>query len=97
LRPLIIELNALESQGLDLVAGGNAIRVKVLASVLTADSLFLNGIMGFVQSFVAYSSKLQYQCVPFSSVNFSGQHVQQARYSQCDTPADVSNNKTEIG
>jgi hypothetical protein len=54
LRPLIIELNALKSQGLDLIVAGNAIRVKVVVGVLTGYNLFLNGITGFVESLVAH-------------------------------------------
>jgi hypothetical protein len=47
-------LKALESDGLKLVVDGKNVQVRVVAGMFTGDNLFLNGIMGFVESFTAH-------------------------------------------
>jgi hypothetical protein len=53
LRPLINELKHLESQGLSLVISGETKLFRVVLSCMTGDNLFLNSILGFVESFTA--------------------------------------------
>ena len=54
LRPLVNELKALETTGITLVVNGETMQVKVIVGVFTADNLFMNSIMGFVEeSFTA--------------------------------------------
>lgn len=50
LRPLISELQMLESEGLTLSTKDGPVSVKVVTSCVTGDNLFLNGILGFVES-----------------------------------------------
>ena len=54
LRPLVTELRALESDGMEVTVDGKKLQTKVVVGVFTGDNLFLNGIMGFVESFVAH-------------------------------------------
>jgi hypothetical protein len=51
---MINELKDLESTGLELNIDGKNLQVKVVVGVFTGDNLFLNGIMGFVESFTAH-------------------------------------------
>ena len=53
LRPLINDLQKLESNGIDLQMGQQKKHFKVTVSVVTGDNLFLNGVLGFVESFTA--------------------------------------------
>ena len=53
LKPLITELKELETVGIDLEICGKMINVKVIVGCMTGDNLFLNGILGFVESFAA--------------------------------------------
>lgn len=53
LRPLINELLNLETKGIKLDINGQIITYKVAISVVTGDNLFLNSILGFVESFMA--------------------------------------------
>jgi hypothetical protein len=53
LNPLIKELKLLESEGIDLVINGTKDNYKVILSCVTGDNLFLNGLLGFVESFTA--------------------------------------------
>ena len=53
LKPLLCELKALEGQGLILTTKEGLLPVKVVISCITGDNLFLNGILGFVESFSA--------------------------------------------
>ena len=53
LKPLIKELQKLESEGMSLVVNGEVVELKVVVSCLTGDNLFLNSILGFTESFGA--------------------------------------------
>lgn len=53
LHPLISELKTLESEGLTLFTKNGSVSVKVVISCVTGDNLFLNGVLGFVESFSA--------------------------------------------
>lgn len=53
LRPLIIELKSLEDRGIELDVCGEKKIYRVIIGVFTGDNLFLNGILGYVESFVA--------------------------------------------
>jgi hypothetical protein len=53
LRPLVNELKHLESQGIQLKLGGNVRPFRVVLSGITGDNLFLNSVLGFVESFTA--------------------------------------------
>lgn len=54
LRPLVNELKALETTGIKLLVADKTMQVKVIVGVFTADNLFMNSIMGFVESFTAH-------------------------------------------
>jgi len=54
LQPLINEFKTLETEGLTLPTKEGPICVKVVISCVTGDNLFLNGILGFVESFSAH-------------------------------------------
>jgi hypothetical protein len=54
LDPLIKELAVLEREGLDLMVDGENVNVKVVLGCITGDNLFLNGLLGFVESFTAH-------------------------------------------
>lgn len=51
--PLVKELLALESIGIDLEINGQIKNVKVVLGPVTGDNLFLNGLLGCVESFSA--------------------------------------------
>ena len=53
LRPMIIDLQWLENHGIDLEMPEGKKHYQVMLSVVTGDNLFLNSILGFVESFVA--------------------------------------------
>jgi len=53
LQPLVMELQSLEANGIDLNFEGTVKRFQVVVGVVTGDNLFLNGILGFVESFTA--------------------------------------------
>lgn len=53
LRPLVTELKVLESRGISLTNDDETRSFKVILSGITGDNLFLNGILGFVESFTA--------------------------------------------
>jgi len=53
LRPLLIELQLLEQRGIFLDMPDGKKCYRVIVSVITGDNLFLNGILGFVESFTA--------------------------------------------
>jgi len=53
LRPLLMELQVLEQRGIYLDIPDGKRCYKVFVSVITGDNLFLNGILGFVESFTA--------------------------------------------
>ena len=53
LKPLINELQLLAAEGLSLSTADGIICVRVVISCVTGDNLFLNGILGFVESFSA--------------------------------------------
>ena len=53
LRPLVNELKYLESSGIELQINGQLLNCKVVLSAITGDNLFLNGILGYVESFTA--------------------------------------------
>jgi hypothetical protein len=53
LRPFINELRTLESDGIKLSIRGSVRQVRVIVGVVTGDNLFLNGILGYVESFTA--------------------------------------------
>lgn len=52
-KPLVEELADLEINGIDLVINGVLCNYKVILSCVTGDNLFLNGLLGFVESFSA--------------------------------------------
>jgi hypothetical protein len=52
-KPLVDELKSLESNGIDLEINGALENYKVVISCITGDNLFLNGVLGFVESFTA--------------------------------------------
>ena len=54
LEPLVNELLELETKGIDLTVDGNVINYNVGISCVTGDDLFLNSILGFVESFSAH-------------------------------------------
>ncbi len=54
LAPLINELRELETTGIDLMVNGIRTNYKVILSCVTGDNLFLNSILGFVESFTAH-------------------------------------------
>ncbi len=54
LAPLITELHDLETRGVDLLINGISVNYKVILSRITGDNLFLNSILGFVESFSAH-------------------------------------------
>ena len=53
LRPLVLELQSLENCGVNLNISGVNKKMRVVVGVFTGDNLFLNSILGFVESFVA--------------------------------------------
>ena len=53
LRPVIDELQTLESEGLELYVDGELLNVKVVVIGVTGDNLFLNSILGFAESSMA--------------------------------------------
>jgi len=53
LAPLLRDLKHLEEHGLDLHFDNAVTNFRVCVSVLTGDNLFLNSILGFVESFSA--------------------------------------------
>ena len=53
LKPFLMELQVLEQHGIFLHTPDGTKCYKVLMSVITGDDLFLNGILGFVDSFTA--------------------------------------------
>jgi hypothetical protein len=52
-KPLVEELADLETNGIDLVIDGVMSNYKVILSCVTGDNLFLNGLLGYVESFSA--------------------------------------------
>jgi len=52
-KPLVDELKSLEINGIDLAVNGLLLNFKVVLSYVTGDNLFLNGLLGFVESFTA--------------------------------------------
>ena len=54
LKPLINELKILETRGINLTIDGIETNFKVILSFVTGDNLFLNSILGFVESFSAH-------------------------------------------
>lgn len=53
LEPLLTELKDLEAHGIDLRVNSVQTNFKVAISCVTGDNLFLNGLLGFVESFSA--------------------------------------------
>jgi hypothetical protein len=53
LKPLLHELQRLESVGMSLTFNDEVVTFKVIVSCVTGDNLFLNSIMGFTESFKA--------------------------------------------
>lgn len=53
LKPFLDELRSLEETGFDLTIDGKVSSFKVAVSTLTGDNLFLNSILGYVESFSA--------------------------------------------
>lgn len=51
--PLVTELKGLETDGINLKINGATCNFKVVLSCVTGDNLFLNGFLGFVESFSA--------------------------------------------
>lgn len=51
--PLVKELGELETNGIELEVNGVSCNYKVILSGVTGDNLFLNGLLGFVESFSA--------------------------------------------
>jgi hypothetical protein len=52
-KPLVEELADLETNGIDLVIDGVMSNYKVILSCVTGDNLFLNGLLGYAESFSA--------------------------------------------
>ena len=50
---MIHELQALEKCGVDVMIGGELKNVKIVVGGVTGDNLFLNGLLGYVESFTA--------------------------------------------
>lgn len=53
MRPLVNELKMLESRGVQLSIGGQIRLFQVFLSDITGGNLFLNAILGFVESLTA--------------------------------------------
>jgi hypothetical protein len=53
LAPLLNELQSSEVDGADIMVNGVVSNFKVVLSCITGDNLFLNGILGFVESVTA--------------------------------------------
>lgn len=74
LRPLILELQRLESCGMTLTVNDEIVNFKVVVSCVTGDNLFLNSILGFTESF---SSNYPCRHCKLHRNNFQNVHVEQ--------------------
>jgi hypothetical protein len=53
LKPVVGELQKLESDGMSLMLNGEVVEFRVIVSCVTGDNLFLNSILGFTESFTS--------------------------------------------
>ena len=93
-KPLVQELLALESVGMDLTINGEIKNVKVVLGPVTGDNLFLNGLLGYVESFSAnYPCR---HCVVKSS-NFSQVWSEDKSKLRTTDSYDASVNVVSVG